>query len=101
MRLCGFVRWLRLGVERLWSGARRTLSDTIPLMTLARLIQLLLVLMNLNLINDQALFERLGVQGSAMDFDCMYEEILPVDEEPVLQRWQHKAGKTKTWPVLL
>jgi hypothetical protein len=42
--------------------------------------------MNPNLIHDQALFERLGVQGSAslaMDFDCMYklEEILLMDEE--------------------
>jgi hypothetical protein len=52
-------------------------------MTSARLVQLLMVLMKPNLINDQALFERLGVQGSAlaMDFDCMYEEVLLMDEE--------------------
>jgi hypothetical protein len=56
-------------------------------MTSARLVQLLLVLMNPNLINDQALFKRLGVQGSAslaMDFDCMYEEILLMDEEDLV-----------------
>jgi hypothetical protein len=56
-------------------------------MTSARLVQLLLVLMNPNLINDQALFERLGVQGSAslpMDFDCMYEDILLMDEEDLV-----------------
>jgi hypothetical protein len=43
--------------------------------------------MNPNLIHDQALFERLGVQGSAslaMDFDCMYEEILLMDEEDLV-----------------
>jgi hypothetical protein len=83
MRLFTLVA-LALGVERLWSGARRTLTDTRWSMTSARLVQLLLVLMNPNLINDQALFERLGVQGSAalaMDFDCMYEEILLMDEE--------------------
>jgi hypothetical protein len=42
--------------------------------------------MNPNLIHDQALFERLFVQGSAslaMDFDCMYEEILLMDEDLV------------------
>jgi hypothetical protein len=46
-------------------------------------------LMISNLIHDQALFERLGVQGSAslaicMDFDCMYEEILHMDEEDLV-----------------
>jgi hypothetical protein len=44
-------------------------------------------LMNPNLIHDQALFERLGVQGSAslaMDFDFMYEEILLMDEEDLV-----------------
>jgi hypothetical protein len=48
-------------------------------MTSARLIKLFP-----NLINDQAVFEGLGVQGSASlpnDFDDMYEEILLVDEE--------------------
>jgi hypothetical protein len=76
-----------LGVKRLWSGARRTLTDTRRSMTSARLAQLLLVVMNPNLINDQALFERLGVEGSAslaMDFDCMYEEILLMDEEDLV-----------------
>jgi hypothetical protein len=40
-----------------------------------------------NVIHGQALFERLGVQGSAslaMDFDCMYEEILLMDEEDLV-----------------
>jgi hypothetical protein len=76
-----------LGVERLWSGARRTLTDTRWSMTSARLVQLLLVLMNPNLINDQALLERLGVQGSAslaMDFDCKYKEIVLMDEEDLV-----------------
>jgi hypothetical protein len=44
--------------------------------------------MNPNLIHDQALLERLGVQGSAllaMDLhDCMYEEILLMDEEDLV-----------------
>jgi hypothetical protein len=43
--------------------------------------------MNPNPIHDQALFERLGVQGSAslaMDFDCMHEEILLMDEEDLV-----------------
>jgi hypothetical protein len=43
--------------------------------------------MSPNLIHDQALLVRLGVQGSAslaMDFDCMYEEILLVDEEDLV-----------------
>jgi hypothetical protein len=52
------------GVERLWSGARRTLTDTCRPMTSAQLIQLLQESMNPTLINDQALFERLGVHGS-------------------------------------
>jgi hypothetical protein len=56
-------------------------------MASARLVQLLMVLMNPNLINGQALFERLGVQGSASlakDFDCMYEEILLINEEDLV-----------------
>jgi hypothetical protein len=63
------------------------LADTPQSMTSARLVQLLLVLMDPNLINDQALIERLGVQGSAslaMDFDCIYEEILLMDEEDLV-----------------
>jgi hypothetical protein len=76
-----------LGVERRWSRARRPLTDTRRSMTSACLVQLLLVLMNPNLINDQALFERLGVQGSAslaMDFDCINEEIVLMDEDSLV-----------------
>jgi hypothetical protein len=61
--------------------------DTRQSMTSACLVQLLLVLMNPNLITHQALFEQLGVQGSAslaMDFDCMHEEILLMDEEDLV-----------------
>jgi hypothetical protein len=63
-------------------------------MTSVRLIQLLLVLMNPNLINDQALFERLGVQGSASlpHFDDMYEEILLLDDEDLVAA-QEKRDK--------
>jgi hypothetical protein len=76
-----------LGVERRWSRACRPLTDTHRSMTSPCLVQPLLVLMNSNLINDQALFERLGMQGSAslaMDFDRIYEEILLMDEEDLV-----------------
>jgi hypothetical protein len=91
-----------LGVERLWSGARRTLTDTRRSMTSAHVVQLLLVLMNLSLTNDQALFDRLGVQGSAslaMDFACTRRSCSWM-KRTLLQRWQHKVGKTRTWTVM-
>jgi hypothetical protein len=56
-------------------------------MTSAPLIQQFLVLVNLKLINGHALFERLGVQGSAplpIDFDDMYGEIMLMDDETLV-----------------
>jgi hypothetical protein len=51
-----------LGVERLWSAARLTLTDNRRSMLSARLMQLLQVKLNVNLLNDSALLETLGAQ---------------------------------------
>jgi hypothetical protein len=65
MRL--FTLWpSALGVERLWSGARRTLTDTRESMSFSRLVELLLVKLDAGLLNDNALMERLGLHGSAV-----------------------------------
>jgi hypothetical protein len=82
---------LALGVERLWSGARRTLTDTRRSMSSARLVELLLVKMNAALLNDDFLLERLGVHGSAVqavEFDDLYEEGLLMDEEDLVEALQ-------------
>jgi hypothetical protein len=50
---------------------------------ISHLFQLLLMLMNPDQMNCQALFERLGVQGRALlliDFDDMCEGVLLMDE---------------------
>jgi hypothetical protein len=47
-----------LDVERLWSGARRTLTDTRQSITSTRLVKLLLFMMNGSLLND-AMLEQL------------------------------------------
>jgi hypothetical protein len=64
MRL--FTLWpSALGVERLWYGARRALTDTRESMSLSRLVEPLLVKMDAALLNDNAFTERLGLHGSA------------------------------------
>jgi hypothetical protein len=79
-----------LGVETLWSGARSTLTDTRRSMSSKRLVELLVVKMhhmNASLLNDDAVLERLGVHGSAvqaLDFDDLYEEVLLMDEEDLV-----------------
>jgi hypothetical protein len=55
MRLFALVA-SALGMEWLWAGAHKALTDTRRSMISANLIQQLLVLMSPNLINDQALF---------------------------------------------
>jgi hypothetical protein len=80
-----------LGVERLWSGARSTLTDTRPSMSSTRLVELLLVKMNAGVLNDDAMLERLGVHGSAvqaLDFDDLYEEVVLMDEEDLVAALQ-------------
>jgi hypothetical protein len=82
---------LALGVERLWSGARSTLTDTRRSMSSTRLVELLPLKMNAGLLNDDAMLERLGVHGSAvqaLDFDDLYEEILLMDEEDLVAALQ-------------
>jgi hypothetical protein len=44
-------------------------------------------MMNASLLNDDAMFENLGVRGSAVqasDFDDMYDELLLMDEEDLV-----------------
>jgi hypothetical protein len=80
-----------LGVERLWSGARSTLTDTRRSMSSTRLVELLLVKMNAGVLNDDAMLECLGVHGSvvqALDFDDLYEEVLLMDEEDLVAALQ-------------
>jgi hypothetical protein len=84
-----------LGVERLWSGARRILTDTRQSMASTRLVELLLVMMNARLLNDDAMLECLGVRGSAVkavDFDDLYEEILLMDEEDLVAALQAQSA---------
>jgi hypothetical protein len=72
------------GVESMWSGARRTLTDTREAMTSTRLVELLLMMINARLLNDDAMLEHLGVRGSvvqALNYDDMYEELLLKDED--------------------
>jgi hypothetical protein len=76
-----------LGVERLLSGARRTPTDTRRSMSSKRLVELQLMKINASHLNDDAVLERLGVHGSAvqaLDFDDLYEEFLLMDEEDLV-----------------
>jgi hypothetical protein len=86
MHFFALLAW-ELEVERLWSGARRTLTDTSRSMSFAHLVEQLLVKMNAGFLNDDALMEHLGVHGSAvqaLDFDDLYEEVLFMDEEDLV-----------------
>jgi hypothetical protein len=80
-----------LGVERLWSGARRTLKDIRRSMASTWLVELLLVMMNGSLLNDAMLEQSLVVRGSALqalEFDDMYSELLLMDEEDLVAALQ-------------
>jgi hypothetical protein len=80
------IRWELISPNNVMDiyHTRSTLTDTRRSMSFTRQVELLLVKMNAGVLNDDAMLERLGVHGSAvqaLDFDDLYEEVLLMDKK--------------------
>jgi hypothetical protein len=84
--LCG--KAAALGVERLWSAARLTLTDNRRSMLSARLMQLLQVKLNVHLLNDSALLETLGAHLLQEDqlFDSIFDDLQQFEEAELAEQ---------------
>lgn len=78
------------GVERLWSGARQAWSPNRRAMSSARLMQLLHVKQNLDLLEGSEYLETLGVPARALRnpvvFDSIFEELEAEENIDMLSR---------------
>lgn len=71
-----------LGVERLWSAARLTLTDNRRSMRSERLMQLLCVKMNMHMLGDGGLLEALGIDpnSSQCTFKSIWDDLQSTEE---------------------
>jgi hypothetical protein len=73
-----------LGVERLWSAARITLTDNRRSIKTARLMQLLQLKLNIGLLEDSALLDSMCVklvEDNFCAFESIFEDVVSFDEE--------------------
>jgi hypothetical protein len=72
-----------LGVERLWSAARITLTDNRRLIKTARLMQLLQLKLNMGLLEDSAFLDSMCVKlvEDNFAFESIFEDVVSFDEE--------------------
>jgi hypothetical protein len=84
--LCGKAS--ALGVERLWSAARLTLTDNRRSLATTRLMQLMQCKMNLSLLNDSSLLHSLGarVLDDDFEFDSIFDDIVHYEEQEIAQK---------------
>jgi hypothetical protein len=77
-------------VGRLWSGARQIVTDKHRSIKATRLVQRLRVRLDLHLILDEQVFERLGVKLciSEQALDSVYDEPMSMEGEDIVKALQ-------------